>query len=223
MRSRQNILKVVFPNDTTFAAVRKSWPAGFVAACLTRLWVAWDDLLLDFKHRNVNPSTVDWTGVAQKERSLAYLHSMQAINRQCVEDPFLFRPEAHEMESLSSARAMPPSYDFAFYLRGGNFRIALPVEAKYLSDADDVQRLCSDLTDKYMSGTGAPLTSIAGILGYILSGSPQDAFHRIEAHISCKLDFVPEFPSRDHRLSRRHKRLPPASPLDCHWLLCGWD
>lgn len=223
MKPRDNVLKLVFPDGETFDSVRKGWPEGFVISCLTRLWDAWDDLLTEFANKSIDPTAIDWLSVSQKERSLAYLHGMHAIARQRLEDPFLFRPEAHELESVSSSRAMPPSYDFAFYLRAGNFRIALPVEAKYLLDAGDVQRLCSDLTQKYLPGTGAPLSPVAGLLGYLLSGTADDAFVAIASHLACTLVSVSEFESRTHRISKSHSRPGNKLKLDCHWLLCAWS
>lgn len=220
MKARQNILRVVFPDVETFAAVRKGWPEGFITTCLSRLWVAWDDLLLDFSRGQIDPASIDWGSVSQKERSLAYLHSMHALSRQRLEDPFIFRPEAHEMEN-SSSRAMPPSYDFAFYLRAGNFRIAFPVEAKYLLDAGDVDRLCADLTQKFIPGVGAPLSPVAGLLGYLLSGKADDAFRAIEVHLTCLLGPASAFGDRPHRISRLHERA-SGQNLDCHWLLCCW-
>ena len=225
MKPRKNFLQVAIPDSETFADVRRGWPDGFVVACLERLWRGWDDLLHYLASQNIDPRAVRWEEIEQKERSLAHLHSLYVINRQCPEDPFLFRPEAHEMEMLHSARAMPPSYDFAFYLRTGNFRVALPVEAKYLLHAQDIQRLCADLTEKYLSGVGAPFSPVAGILGYVLSGSPEDVFRNIQLYLSVDLSSASDFLSRPHRVGRfsRHIEHAAQDAFDCHWLMCGWD
>lgn len=222
MKPRQNFLQVVIPDGETFAEVRRGWPEGFVIACLERIWCGWDDLLKYFARQNVDPANIRWEEITQKERSLAHLHSLQIIGRQRPEDPFLFKPESHEMETLHSSRAMPPSYDFSFYLRGGNYRIALPIEAKYLLHAQDIERLCADLTHKYQSGKGAPLSPTAGLLGYVLSGTPEDFFFSIEAFLSCTLSTVPEFFTRPHRIGSHPRHLPWFKIFECHWIMCAF-
>lgn len=220
MRRRENLFAILYPDEETFEAVSTGWRRDFVERCLSRVWEGWDGVLKQFSDRGIDPATLDWMGITQRERALAFLHFLQISELQSLKDPFTVTPEAPEFESLKSDRAMPPATDFAFHLRGGNARVALPVEAKYLESATDVARFCSDFSDKYLTKRASPLSEVAGLIGYLLSGRIADVHSEIESHLGILLEAEESFHPRPHwrSCSTREDR-----EFACHWLLCTWE
>ncbi len=219
MTRKRNLFQVIYPDDELFDLAQQSWSEGFIHCCIARLWESWDRLLEEFESNGQDPSRIDWMNISQRERALASLQSTHIQELQSQEDPFTVSHEVPEMESLSSDRAMPPAYDFAFQQRGGNRRVLFPVEAKYLADPSDVSRFCSDASDKYLSGKGSPFSSTAVLMGYLLSGEPQDCPSNIESKMNCSLVPNEKFRERPHWNSE-HRR--SNAMFLCHWLICGW-
>ena len=220
MIRRQNPLQSIWPDDETFAQVKSGWPAGFIQGVLSRIWQGWDRVVA--KHGN-KLSNLAWRELEQKERSLAALHAYQILELQNTDDLFICSTEAHELETTSSPQAMPPSYDFAFGLRGGNRRILFPVEAKVVKEAANVSEMVKDLTEKYHSGKGCPLSAVAALVGYLLTGEEKDVFRSIENKTSLSLSSADGFSEHRHKKSIS-TRVPPnahlEASLECHWMIC---
>jgi len=123
MKRRKNLLRALYPDSETFDLVSRGFTQDFIYACLKRVWKGWDSVLKnEFSSKDVDPSKIDWMNIRQRERTLAFLHVCHIQEMQGVEDPFVAVHESPELESSHSDQAMPPAYDFAFYLRGGEPR-----------------------------------------------------------------------------------------------------
>lgn len=221
MKRRKNLLRSIYPDQETFSLASDGFRRDFIQSCLSRVWAGWDSVLeREFAAKEIDPSKIDWMNIRQRERSLAFLHVSQIQEKQAIEDPFIVLHEPPEFESSHSDQAMPPAYDFAFYLRGGNRRIAFPIEAKYLKNEKDVKRICSDLSEKYLTAKGSPLSKSAVLVGYLLSGMPSDASRHIAQQLSCKLDSSESFPEKPHWESSHQRN---QEDFICHWLICTWN
>jgi len=117
---------------------------------------------------------------------------------------------------------MPPRYDFAFQLRKGNPRVLFPVEAKIIEKPTKVSAICRDFSNKYITRKGAPLSNVAVLVGYLLSGQAKETFSNIEKIISTKLTSPNSFKNRFHRESvsdREPSKKFSDRKLFCHWMI----
>lgn len=221
MKRRKNLLQSLYPDEETFQQIGQEFTQSLFLQCLERVWEGWELVLeKEFASKNINPFKIDWLGIRQRERTLAFLHFIHIQECQSPLDPFIVIHEAPELESSHSDSAMPPAYDFSFYRRGGNRRIALPVEAKYLKNEKDIRRICLDLTDKYLTSKGSPFSQSAALVGYLLSGKASDAFNEIEKHLSLRLSSLSHFANKPHRESTHLRK---GADFACHWLMCSWS
>jgi len=209
----------MYPDSETFGKVQREFTQNLAMVCIERLQRGWEELLVEFSSIGFNPKNHDWMSFQQRERSLVFLHATQIAELQSIEDPFIFIHEAPEFESSKSDRAMPPSYDLAFYKRGGNRRIAFPVEAKYLKNPKDVTRLCSDLTKKYLTEKGSPISDKAVIIAYLLKGLAQDVPSNIESEVACALQ--EDCRAEGTHWRSKHKRKDHF--FRCFWLIFSFE
>lgn len=221
MIRRRNPLKIVYPDRETYQKARQGWPEHFIDQCLERVWLAWENLYSASGSRLIKE---EWNDIVQKERGLAALHVNEILELQSSEDLFVCKPEVDEFESLHSPKAMPPRYDIAFTLRKGNPRILFPLEAKIIEKSTSITAICKDFTDKYLTGKGAPLSNVAVLIGYLLSGNSKEAFSNIEKEISTTLTPSSSFPNKSHRESTSDRE--PSEQFSdrkflCHWMICN--
>lgn len=217
MRRRQTISEQLWPKDVSFSSL-KAWPADASTVILRRVWAAYDDLGPGIL------SKVDWSAAADEvERSLTAYHSLKIQERQTGDEPFILHPEMPEFETREPAPARSKAYDFGFVMRGGDYSMIWPVEAKVLKTDRKLTSYLRDLDDKYLKCKAAPFSHEGALMGYLLSGTPGVVFDGIAAHIGQLLFPHPAFSGRNHRTSTHKRKVPIGKhyPKDflCHHLV----
>lgn len=194
------IFDQAFPDAPEWNTIATAWSESVVEEMLTLVWEGFDQM------KSKVLKKVDFTQpLHQLERTLTDAH-MSAItllwkaNRTGFES-FLPKHEAWEPSSITSPSAMPPSYDIGFE-NVTDPRLRWPVEAKVLAKPADVKRYLGDLNQKYLSGTGAPFSTEAALLGYLVSGQVTDTLAAIQASLEIKLNLFSLFASRLHKTSQ---------------------
>ena len=138
------------------------------------------------------------------------------------DEPFDIQHGSYERETMQPPPAQPPQYDLAFLLRADE-RIMWPLEAKVLETDSDVGEYVKDLNNEFLTCRYSPFSSEAAMLGYLLSGTPDKAFGKLEAKIPCTLISNLSFPSRPSRMSDHSRRVTPGKSYPirfrCHHLI----
>lgn len=217
MRRRKTISEQIWPKDTSFNSL-KAWPGDAGCVILRRVWAAYDDLDASIL------SQVDWSQAEDEvERSLTAYHSAKIQERQTGDEPFILLPEMPEFETRQPAPARSKAYDFGFVMRGGDYSMVWPIEAKVLKSDKKLGPYLHDLDDKFLKCKAAPFSHEGALIGYLLSGSPSVVFDGIAAHIGQLLFSHAAFPSRNHRTSTHKRDVPKDKPYPkdflCHHLV----
>ncbi len=212
------IYDYAFPNVPEWNAIVDAWPEAVVEEMLTLVWEGFDQM------RSKILSKIDFTQpLHQLERTLTDAHAtaitlLWKANRTGFES-FLPKHEAWEPSSIASPSAMPPSYDIGFE-NINDPRLRWPVEAKVLARPTDVLRYLSDLRQKYLGGTGAPFSTDAALLGYLVTGQVGDTLAALQSALGMKLKTFPLFVSRQQRASEHVRSVPGIHNGDSHIFVC---
>lgn len=217
MRRRQTISEQLWPKDGSFDSL-KAWRADAGVVILRRVWAAYDDLGTSILNK------VDWAAAADEiERSLTAYHSLKILERQTGDEPFIMLPEMPEFETREPAPARSKAYDFGFVMRGGDYSMIWPIEAKVLKTDRKLTGYLRDLEAKFLKCEAAPYSHEGALIGYLISGSPAVVFEGIAAHIGQLLLSPQEFVGRNHRTSTHKREVPQGKsyPKDflCHHLI----
>lgn len=206
-----------FPNAPEWNAIADAWSEAVVEEMLTLVWEGFDQM------KGKILSKVDFTQpLHQLERTLTDAHSTAIIllwkaNRTGFES-FLPKHEAWEPSSIASPSAMPPSYDIGFE-NVNDPRLRWPVEAKVLTRPTDVQRYLGDLRRKYLTGIGAPFSTEAALLGYLVTGQVSETLAAIQSSLGALKSF-PSFASRQHQTSEHGRSVSGINNGDSHTFVC---
>jgi hypothetical protein len=217
MRRRRTISELRWPKDASFDSL-KAWPSDAGVIILRRVWAAYDDLDTAILSR------VNWSAAEDEiERSLTAYHSLKIQERQTGDEPFILHPEMPEFETREPAPARSRAYDFGFVMRGGDYSMIWPIEAKVLRNDRKLTGYLRDLDYKFLGCRAAPFSHEAALIGYLLSGNPKVVFDGIAAHVGQLLFSHPAFLARNHRTSSHKRDIPKgkAYPRDflCHHLV----
>ncbi|MCW5552347.1 MAG: hypothetical protein KIS67_09275 [Verrucomicrobiae bacterium] len=217
MRRRQTISDQVWSKDVSFNSL-KAWRADAAVVILRRVWAAYDNLGADVLNK------VNWDAAEDElERSLTFYHSVKIQELQTGDEPFILIPETPEFETRKPAPARSAAYDFGFVMRGGDWSMIWPIEAKVLRTDRKLSGYLRDLDDKYLKCKGAPFSHEGALIGYLISGSPIVVFDGIAAHIGQLLFSPHEFAGRNHRTSTHKREVPHGKPYSkdflCHHLV----
>lgn len=197
---------------SNFLDLASGWCRDGSAILLGFVWKAYDQMKRD------NPP-VDFRDL---ERSLTQLFEVRIRREMSGDEPFYIQHGPYERETMKRPPAQPPQYDLAFVLNADE-RIMWPLEAKVLENARAVSEYVSDLKEQFLACRHGPFCSEGAMLGYLLAGTPVEAFTSIEAKMPCTLAQHPEFQSRAHRTSRHRRQVPTGKkyPADffCHHLI----
>jgi len=217
MRRRQTISEQLWTKDASFNSLR-AWRADAAVVILRRVWAAYDDLGADIL------SKVNWTAAEDEiERSLTAYHSIKIQEQQTGDEPFILIPEMPEFETRAPAPARSKACDFGFVMRGGDYSMVWPIEAKVLKTDRKLTGYLRDLDDKFLKCKAAPYSHEGALIGYLISGSQGVVFDGIAAHIGQLLLLPQEFAGRHHRTSTHKREVPHGKPYPkdflCHHLV----
>lgn len=198
------------PSD--FLSLAAAWRKDQAQILLGSVWQGYDQMRID-------APAVDGRDL---ERSVTQLLDPRIRQAMTGDEPFYVQHGPFERETMQLPPAQPPQYDLAFVLKADE-RIMWPMEAKVLETSGTVSEYVKDVQEQFLTCRYAPFSGEGAMLGYLLSGTPDDAFQNIAAKIPCKLENHPGFPSRPQKLSH-HGRIVPSGKayppaLYCHHLI----
>ena len=138
------------------------------------------------------------------------------------DEPFFIQHGPYERETMQPPPAQPPQYDLAFIFRADG-TVMWPIEAKVLETSGRVADYVSDVKHEFLTCRYAPFSDSGAMLGYLLCGNPDDAFHAIELSLGCTLQIVPAHSGRQSRRSSHKRSVPNHKPyplaFDCYHLI----
>jgi hypothetical protein len=214
MTVRRTFSSLAFAGDTANPELPVDWANGATAQILDWMWRSFDNL------RSRHFTGIDLIQPLDPlERDLTRHHSIE-LQLVFIADTDGFtslvpQHEWDEFESLTSPSAKPPAYDFAF-VHIEHRRWAWPIEAKVLPTPASLAEYLGDV-GKFESGIAAPLVGEGGLIGYLLSGTAEAFLSNVQSKLSAKLEPLPAFSSRPHRVSRHTRTKCP--PLRLHHMI----
>lgn len=195
-----------------FVELADEWCRDQSVILLGFVWQAYDQIKKD------NPF-IDGRDL---ERSITELLELRIHRVMSGDEPFQIQHGPHERETMKAQPAQPPQYDLAFKLNADE-RIMWPLEAKVLETDGFVSEYIKDIREEFLTCRYAPFSSEGAMLGYLLSGTPANAFKNLSEKIPCKLREHPHFSVRPHKLSSHIRRAPTGktypSSFRCHHLI----
>ena len=159
-----------------FVALANRWYSDASVIILTLIWEGYDRLLADLGSAGINESDL--------ERSISQSLEWRIRIGMSGDEPFEIQHGPFERETMLGHGAQPPAYDLAFFLRADE-RIMWPLEAKVLETDGRVGEYVNDLRNEFLTCRYAPFSSEAAMVGYLLSGSPDQVFRNLEEKIPC--------------------------------------
>jgi hypothetical protein len=216
MTTRRTFSSLAYAGDTENPDLPIEWAAGAAIQILDWMWRSFDNLRLKLVNIDLSQPLL------QLERDLTRHHSIEITLLFLAETEgfhsLVPQHEWDEFESLTSASAKPPAYDFAF-VHIQHRRWAWPIEAKPLPSPGTLADYLGDVRE-FELGTAAPLVGEAGMLGYLLAGSAEAFLENLQGALSTPLETVPEFTSRPHRASRHSRTGKPFLRLHHMIMTC---
>ncbi len=198
--------------DPAFVKLARSWMENPARQFLGFIWLAYEDMQTSRPH-------VDTKDL---ERSITQLLEPRVREVMTGDEPFYVQHGPFERETKKAPPAQPPEYDLAFVFRADE-RIMWPMEAKVLETPSRVAAYIRDVQREFLSCRYAPFSSSGAMLGYLLTGKPDDFFSAITKRLGCKLEQVREHPTRPSRVSRHTRRVPAGKPypraFDCYHMI----
>ena len=201
-------------------------PGFIVSACLWMqnpaqkflgfIWLAYENMITFQPH-------VDTKDL---ERSITQLLEPRVRDVMTGDEPFYIQHGPYERETMQAPPAQPPEYDLAFVFRADE-RIMWPLEAKVLENPKRVTNYIRDIQNEYLTCRYAPFSNSGAMLGYLLTGNPEDVFTSIAEKLDCTLKKVSEYPNKYNRLSRHNRDVPNGKPypakFDCYHLILEYS
>lgn len=187
--------------DPHFVSLVQSWIQNPAQRLLGLIWNAYDDM------RATSPK-VDTRDL---ERSITQLLEPRVRDAMSGDEPFYIQHGPFERETMKPPPAQPPEYDLAFVLRADE-RIMWPIEAKVLETPKRVTEYVGDVQNEFLTCRYAPFSGSGAMLGYLLTGTSEDAFSSIADKLVCELEDVPEHPTKPNRVSKHARNVPTGKP-----------
>lgn len=187
--------------DPAFIRLAQSWAKDPACQFLGLVWQAYANLIAS-KH------AIDGRDL---ERSITQLLEPQIKHAMSGDEPFYVQHGPFERETMKAAPAQPPQYDLAFVLRA-DARIMWPLEAKVLEKPGSVIDYARDVTQEFLTCRYAPFSDSGAMLGYLLTGKPEEALNAIAGKLSTVLEEVADLPAATNR-SSKHARIVPKGKL----------
>lgn len=202
-------------------AVADHWSRDFSTILLGHVWRGYDLLRRDVM------SLIDVTKAEEDvERNITELLEPRIRASMTGDEPFYVQHSPHERETRKGGKAQPPQYDIAFVLHE-NPRFMWPLEAKVLKTDSEgsVAHYARDVNEEFLTCRYAPFSKEGAMLGYLLSGDPDEAFRSIAKRTPCTLTHHPDFPKRHHKTSDHPRTVPSGKESEypcefrCHHLV----
>ena len=217
MARRRTILEACFPDTQDFAALAGAWPSDLIDQMLGFVWGAYDllakEVLAKIDCRNADKDL---------ERSITMTLELRIRDLMSGYESFVVQHGRYEQETMLDPPAQPPQYDIAFVYRD-NERVMWPLEAKVLRTDRTVAAYVADVKEQFLTCRYAPFVDSGAMLGYLLSGVPDNAFRSVAASLGCELQDYAAFGSRNHKASDHLRQVPDGKPYPipfrCHHLM----
>jgi len=153
-------------------------------------------------------SRVDWDLAKDDlEREITQLLEPRIRKIMPAETFCYIQHEPKERETRKPAPAQPPEYDLAFILYE-NERIMWPIEAKVLSKDLSVGEYVKDVKNEFLTCRYAPFSDSGAMIGYLLSGDPNNSFSAISNKLQVELTKDNNFKKRPQRISYHIRSVP---------------
>ena len=217
MRRRHTILETVQPAPIEFKYLSRRWRSDASTLMLGWVWAGYD-LLVDEIF-----SKADWhIAKDDLEREITQLLEIR-IRRSMPPVTFCYiQHEPKERETRQPAPAQPPEYDLAFVFYS-NERIMWPLEAKILKTDQQIDGYIKDIQNEFLTCRYGPFSDEGAMLGYMLSGHPDEALLKISRVLGVELRDHRDFHNRDHKVSSHMRLVPQRKPYPadfrCHHLM----
>jgi hypothetical protein len=212
MTQRESLSEMVWPDDPEDAQTPVKWAESMAVQVLDWAWRGFDAVYAKY----LSSIELSLPPPEQFERDLGERHFSEILllwKRETDGFPSLLPiPESPELENRSSASAKPLAYDFCF-VHIENQRWKWPLEAKVLLTSKRTSEYLEDVRRKFMTGKAAPFVGEGGMIGYLLSGSAEEAFAKIGEELQQELLIVEEFSARSHRASQHARTTAPRLRL----------
>ncbi len=197
---KQTIGESSWRDTPDFVELAKTWKPDAISLLLKFIWKGYD-----LCHQEVLSQVDISQADDQLERELTQI--LDLYIRKGMQEGFEFftlQHESYEMELRETHR--PKQYDLAFVCYA-NPRIKYPLEAKVLRSDNSVTEYVNEITGNYLTCRYAPFSSEAGMLGYLIKGSPTRAFENIAKAVPCTLSEHPDFLEREHKISDHERNI----------------
>lgn len=198
--------------DPAFIALARSWMQNPSCQLLGFIWQAYENM-------RASPPHVDTKDL---ERSITQLLEPRVRDVMTGYEPFYIQHGPFERETMKAPPAQPPEYDLAFVLRADE-RIMWPMEAKILETPKSVASYIRDVQNEFLTCRYAPFSNSGAMLGYLLTGKPDDAFAVIAEKLNCTLEPVSEHLAKPNRLSLHQRKVPAGkaypSEFGCYHII----
>lgn len=206
-----------WPTTGDFATIANEWQKNAADNLLAFIWDAYELLKNDMLDQ-----TGDCKNEEELERCITQLLEQRIQRALTGDEPFSVQHGSYEFETRKEAPAQPPQYDIAFVLNA-NHRVMWPCEAKVLQTDGRIAEYVKDINDQFLTCRYAPFSSEGAMLGYLVSGSPDNVFANIEKNVPCQL-YIPSHETNRAQRFSDHKRNVPTEksyPINfrCHHLI----
>ncbi len=187
--------------DPAFIQLARSWVKDPARQFLNFIWLAYADLM-------ASKQVIDGRDL---ERSITQLLEPKVRDAMSGDEPFYVQHGSFERETMRAPPAQPPEYDLAFVLRA-DARIMWPLEAKVLEKPGSVTAYVRDVTEEYLTCRYAPFSDSGAMLGYLLTGKPEDALSAIAGKLGAVLEEIADLPPATNRCSKHARTVPTGKP-----------
>ena len=187
--------------DPAFVRLARSWVRDPAQQFLALIWVAYEDMV-------ASKPVIDGRDL---ERSITQLLEPRVKDAMTGDEPFYVQHGPFERETMRAPPAQPPEYDLAFVLRADE-RIMWPLEAKVLEKPSSIAAYVRDVTDEYLTCRYAPFSDSGAMLGYLLTGKPEDALKAIAGKLGVALEAVTDLPKANNSWSKHARIVPEGKP-----------
>lgn len=189
------------PIDPAFLHLARSWMKDPARQFIGFIWLAYEDMI-------ATRPAIDGRDL---ERSITQLLEPRVRDALTGDEPFYVQHGPFERETMRAPPAQPPEYDLAFILRADE-RIMWPLEAKVLESPGSVAAYVRDITDEFLTCRYGPFSDSGAMLGYLLTGTPEDAFRSIADRLGAALEDVTDLAPATNKCSRHKRAVPKGKP-----------